>query len=589
VNSNGASSQQTMSLTGMSATVSTISSCQSLSGNTNYQLTASVSAPGTCFTVGGSNTDINLNGFTVTYCTSSSSSYVGGVFLDGNPTSGTTIHNGTINEGAGSCTGLTPSNGYGSGAIATSSDGQSSVSNGTSVFNISSTIKANRAKFVFEENGGNNTSASTVIHDVIYTDNDSYSCGSVGCRDVDQGYPIVVDQSRNAGPSQFYNITGTGSTQGGIVSTAPNSQFYNNFIAPGSDAQTNTNGFIFQDWGHSATIKNNLSMGNGTGGSCVSCRGVQVSSANNVAVSGSMVENNILFTTNLNNNAEYGGCQIDGSYGMQINTAGSGADLSNNTFQNNEVTVTSSVCPGFSFSWSGATASNGPNQTKNNKFVCKLANGSSNGPCAGMRFDANQYNPGIAAVVGTGDTYIGDTSALYIWYDGTPTWTCKQCTFGKGANAVSGWVMLDYDGGGQSGQSSQPMYLIDPSFTGGATKDSNNLATWASNNPSLSFSYTIQWTYTLTVKGALSGGPISGASVTARDAQGQQDCNGTTNASGVFSCVVNDTKYGASGGHYSITNFNPISFTISGSGCSALTYIEIILPFTSETKIIPGC
>jgi hypothetical protein len=316
---------------------------------------------------------------------------------------------------------------------------------------------------------------------------------------------------------------------------------------------------------------------------------VQVSSANNVPVSGSMVENNVLYTTNLNNNAEYGGCQIDGSYGMQINTAGSGADLSNNTFQNNEVTVTSSVCPGFGFSWSGATASNGPNQTKNNKFICQLASGYSAGPCTGIRFDANQYNPGIAAVVGTRDTYIGDTSSLYIWYDGTPSWTCNQCTFGKGANAISGWVMLDYDGGGQSGQSSQPMYLIDPTFTGGATKDSNNLATWASNNRGLSFSYTIEWTYTVTVNGGSSGSPVSGATVTVTDAKGTQECNGTTGAGGLFSCVLKDTTYGASGGQYSITSFSPLTFKVSGAGCTTTTYTETILSTTSELKSIPGC
>src|SRR6266853_1165116 len=88
VNSNGVNNPDTMSLTGTSATVTTISSCQSLSSNTNYQLTASVSAPGTCFTAPGSNTDLNLNGFTVTYCTSSSSSLVGGEFMNGNFTSG---------------------------------------------------------------------------------------------------------------------------------------------------------------------------------------------------------------------------------------------------------------------------------------------------------------------------------------------------------------------------------------------------------------------------------------------------------------------------------------------------------------------
>jgi hypothetical protein len=420
-------------------------------------------------------------------------------------------------------------------------------------------------------------------------DNDKYACGDVGCRDVDQGYPIVVDQSSPAGPTVVYNVTGAGSTQGGIVSTAPNSQFYNNFIAPGNSTSTNTNGFIFQDWGPGTVVENNLTTGSGMEGSCLSCRGVQVSSANNVSVTGAVVQNNILYTTNLNNDVEYGGCQIDGSYGMQINTAGSNAALSNNTFQNNKVTVTSGVCPGFGFSWSGATAGSGPNKTKNNSFVCRLASGFTAGPCAGARFDANQYNPGIAAVVGTGDTYIGDTSAIYIWYDGTPTWTCNQCTFGKGANAISGWVMLDYDGGGQSGQSSQPMYLVDPAFTGGATKDSNNLSTWASNNGSLSFSYTVQWTYTVTVKGATSGSVVSGATVTATDSQSGQECNGATNSSGVFTCVMNDTKYAATSGNYTTTSYSPFAISIVKPGCTTLNYSLTLGSTTSETRTVPGC
>ena len=589
VNSNGVGSPQTMSLTGTSATMTAVTSCQALNGNTNYQLMANVSAAGSCFTVGGSNTDINLNGYTITYCTLPSLSLVGGVFMTGNPTSGTTVHNGTITEGAGLCTGLTPSNGYGSGGIIASSDGGSSVTQGTTVFNMNITVNDARAKVVFEENAGNGTSLGTTIHDVVYNDNDKYTCGSVGCRDVDQGYPIVVDQSFPAGPTIVYNVTGAGSTQGGIVSTAPNSQFYNNFIAPGNSTSTNTNGFIFQDWGPGTVVENNLTTGSGMEGSCLSCRGVQVSSANNRAVTGTVVQNNILYTTNLNNDIEYGGCQIDGSYGMQINTAGSSAALSNNTFQNNKVTVTSGVCPGFGFSWSGATAGSGPNKTQNNSFICRLASGFTAGPCAGARFDANQYNPGIAAVVGTGDTYIGDTSAIYIWYDGTPTWTCNQCTFGKGANATSNWVMLDYDGGGQSGQSSQPMYLVDPAFTGGATKGSNNLSTWASNNSSLSFSYTVQWTYTVTVKGATSGSVVSGATVTATDSQSGQECNGPTNSSGVFTCVMNDTKYAATSGRYTTTSYSPFAISIVKSGCTTLNYSLTLGSTTSETRTVPGC
>jgi hypothetical protein len=588
VNSDSVGGPQTMSATGTSVTVTTISSCQALSGNTNYQLTANVSSPGTCFTVPSSNTDINLNGFTVTYCTSNQSTLVGGVLMTGWNVGNTTVHNGTINEGTGTCVGLAPTNNlFGAGAVIASSDGSQSSSFGTSVFNVTSTIKANQAKVLWEEGGA--TASSTVMHDVIYTDNDSGACGSVGCRAEDQYYPIAVSDARSAGPSQFYNITGTGGTQGAIVTSAPNSTFKNDFISPGNATSTNTNGFVFQAWGPSAIIQNNLTTGSGAGGSCLSCRGVQVSSVVGV-VTGTVVQNNVLYTTNLNNNLEYGGCQIDGSFGMQINTAGSTYDLSNNTFQNNKVTVTSSVCPGFGFSWSGATMAQGPNKTIDNTFVCNLTPGSATGPCAGMRLVGNQYSPHPdGAVTGTGDTFLGDTSAIYIYYDGTPSWTCNQCTFGKGSNPIAGWVMLDYYGGHVSGASSNPMFLVDPTFTGGATKDSNNLQAWASNNASLSFSYTIQWTYTVTVKGATSGSPISGAMVTAMDSQGGQECSGTTNSSGVFSCVLNDTKYAAAGGSYTITNFNPFALQISATSCSTLNYNLSIASTTTETRQLGGC
>ena len=192
-------------------------------------------------------------------------------------------------------------------------------------------------------------------------------------------------------------------------------------------------------------------------------------------------------------------------------------------------------------------------------------------------------------MISTGDVITGDTSALYIWYDGTPAWKCSNCTFGKGPNPTSNWVLLDYDGGQQSGQSSGPMLLIDPTFTGGATKDSNNLSTWASNNPSLSFSYTIQWTYTVTVKGGSSGSPISGATVTATDSQSGQECNGTTNSSGVYSCVVNDTKYAAAGGNYTTTSYSPFTISIAKPGCTTLNYSLTLGSTTAETRIVPGC
>jgi hypothetical protein len=149
--------------------------------------------------------------------------------------------------------------------------------------------------------------------------------------------------------------------------------------------------------------------------------------------------------------------------------------------------------------------------------------------------------------------------------------------------------MLDYDGGWQSGQSSQPMYLVDPAFTGGATKDSNNLSAWASNNGSLSFSYTVQWTYTVTVKGATSGSVVSGATVTATDSQSGQECNGATNSSGVFTCVMNDTKYAATSGNYTTTSYSPFAISIVKPGCTTLNYSLTLGSTTSETRTVPGC
>jgi hypothetical protein len=590
VNSNGVGNPQTMSLTGTDAAVTAISSCQALAGNTNYQLSANVSAPGTCFTVTRSNTDINLNGFTITYCSSSQSSLVAGVLINDWNVGNTTVHNGVINEGPGTCSGLAPANNaFGPGAVITSSNGTLSSSYGTTMFNLTATVKAKEAKVLREQYFGGTTSSSTVMHDVLYTDEDSTACASGSCRQTDQFYAVVVATASNAPPSHFYNIIGVGGTQGGIMTTAPGSVLQNNLISPGSAAATTTNGFVFQGWGAGVVIENNLTIGNGSGGSCLSCRGVQIASVGPGSVNGSLVQNNVLYTTNLPNDQEYGGCQGGGSYGIQINNTGSG-DTSNNTFQNNKVTVTASACPGFGFSWSNATLEHGPNHTISNRFVCNLAPGSTPTPCAGINLIGNEYSPHPDnAVDSQQDTYLGDTSAIHVHFDGTPAWTCSQCTFGKGSNPVSNWMLFDNNAGVPSAASSNPIVLVDPTFTGGASKSSNNLKAWAASNPSLSSSYAIRWTYTVTVKGASSGNAIAGAAVSAKDSQFAQECSGTTNASGVFSCVVNDTKYAAIAGTYTVTTFNPFQFQISATGCTALSYNLTITATTKETRQLGGC
>jgi hypothetical protein len=485
---------------------------------------------------------------------------------------------------------LTPSNGYGSGAIIASSDGGSSATVGTTAFNLAITVKVAHAKVLLEEDAGTSTALGTTMHDVIYTDNDTGNCSSVGCRDLDQFSSIVIDQATQAGGGQFYNVTGRGGPQTAINETAANSVAENNFISPGNTTATVTNGFVYQFWGSNSTIKNNLTAGPGSGGACTSCRGVQVSSVNNRAVTGTVVQDNVLNITQLNNDPEYGGCQLEGAHGLQLNTAGSGFDLSNNTFKNNVVTSYADQCPGDGFAFSSGSNGAGANKTQNNKFSCRYVGGHAGVEhCAGIYFDPKGYSPAPdGSLISTGDTFSGDKEAVFIWYDGSSSWTCNQCTFDKGPNADASWLFVDYDLGQSTGAGSSPFTFVDPTFTNGAAASQNNLSAWASNNSS-SFSSTIQWTYTVTVKGGSSGSAMSGATVTATDSQGSQECNGTTNSSGVFSCVVSDTKYGASGGSYAVTNFNPVGFKISASGCTTLNYSKAILSTTAETQTIPGC
>lgn len=593
INSNAVnSSAQTMSITGTSATVTTISACGALSSGVNYQLTSDVSAASSCMTVGtGTGTDLNLNGHTITYCTSSSGSFVGGVFLNGNSTVSLTVHNGTITEGAGTCTGKSGSNGYGSGAITTSSDGGSSSSFGTTAFNLTISVKVADAKVFMEESAGGSSGLGTTMHDVIYTNNDTTSCSSVGCRDFDQHSDIVVDQATSAGGGLFYNVTGSGGSQTGINETAPSSVAENNFIAPGNTTTTVTNGFIYQFWGKNSTIQNNLSVGAGSGGACVSCRAVQVSSVNNVAVTGTVTSNNTLFVTQLSNDPEYGGCQLEGAHGLQLNTAGSGKDLSNNTFSNNVITSYANQCSGDGFAFSSGSNGAGPNKTSSNKFSCRYVTGhASVEHCAGIYFDPKGYSPSPdGSLVSTGDTFSGDKQAIFIWYDGSSSWTCNQCTFDKGPNADASWLFVDYDLGQSTGAGSSPFTFVDPTFTNGAAETANNLSAWASSNSGSTFSYTVQFTYTVTAQQSSNSAPINGATVTATDNLAVQECSGTTNSSGVFSCVVNENKYAAASGSLTITHYNPFSFSISKAGCTTLNYNETISATTTETKQLAGC
>jgi hypothetical protein len=415
------------------------------------------------------------------------------------------------------------------------------------------------------------------------------ACGSVGCRAENQFYAIAADNAVHAAPFSFYNIGGTGGTQGAISATSPGSTFSYSLLSPGNVTATNTNGFGYQVTQSNSVVSNNLIVGSGEGGACPSCRGIQIGAFNN-PVTGVLVENNFVYTTYINNNTEYSGCPLGGSYGIQLNTAGSGEDLSNNILRNNWVVTTADKCESMAFSFSNATNGAGPNQSISNHYECDLASGATANPCAGMQLITHEYSPAPdGSLISTGDTILGDTSALFIGYDGTSSWTCNQCTFGKGTNPAAGWVLLDYDSGFSSGSGSSPIILVDPVFLGGVSLALNNLSAWANSNPSYSFYAETEWTYTITVQKSSNSTPISGATVSITPANGGTACNTTTNSSGIATCILPDTKYNVAGGVYTTPSFNPMGIQVSASGCTTYSNSETIQATTNETKKLSGC
>ena len=131
------------------------------------------------------------------------------------------------------------------------------------------------------------------------------------------------------------------------------------------------------------------------------------------------------------------------------------------------------------------------------------------------------------------------------------------------------------------------MYFVDPTFLAGS-ESQTNLSTWASHNSSNSSSYFIQFTQTVTVKGA-SGNPISGATVTYTDALSNH-YTGTTNSSGVTSIVVNENQYAATNGTFKITHYNTYSYTVTATGCTSSSASGLNITNPNSVSIsLPGC
>lgn len=300
-----------------------LTACGSLQRpHTTYVLQNDVQSPGTCFSIEANNITLDLGAHTVTYGTVVTSHATFGILaadcwyheIDGNPCGGThkypTIMNGRIMQGARAA----PE----SHALRF---GQASSLTGVTVHHLDITISSPNSIGIFGEYlpGGSDLYANT-IHNNVTVINSRYQF---------QGASIKLGEEANAKlPDLIHDNTILGGAQLGLRDDNPaGSKIYKNDIR--QDA-TYTNGFCIDAAGAGMQVYGNMCHP-------IHGRGIH---ANRSDI---QIFDNVIETVDSNKNIEYQGCEINGTYGIQVESD-SFAPTNVSIFRN-KVTVHAAQCP----------------------------------------------------------------------------------------------------------------------------------------------------------------------------------------------------------------------------------------------------
>jgi hypothetical protein len=301
VASNGGTPVAALSGTGTAATTgqgTPLSACGELAQSGSYYLTQNVTSAGTCFFVDADNISLNLSGYTITYATGGGAKPTPGVLL-ADPwytfvaKSGSTsthsnfeIYGGTITESK-------------SGAAKSAAIwvGQSTGIAAPKVHDLTLTTYTQDASPIY---GDISDSGWQIYNNKIY-----YSSTTTSSRYAFYGVAIWIgNQEQAPGPytDLIYNNFIYTAPQGGIRDTHQNAKIYSNDITFNS---LYTNDFCVDAPADLQQVYSN---------NChpTSGRGVHTA-GNNV-----WIHDNVITVQELKQNAEYGGCELGGAYGIQV-------------------------------------------------------------------------------------------------------------------------------------------------------------------------------------------------------------------------------------------------------------------------------
>lgn len=383
-------------------------------------------------------------------------------------------------------------------------------------------------------------------------------------RHAEEGQSVKIEQSKEvAHPTLIYGNTVIGGAQGGLYTEAPGSQIYGNNV---SQAGTYTNDFGIYAWGKNLQVHNNVVRP--TEGRGILISGVVSSTA------GANVYANTIEVIEKPNNAEYGGCQMGGTYGIQFDDNPNGA-----TAYQNDVTAVADQCDGTGLRVTDSRV-NSKNQSHDNQYVAKKT-GSGSGRAFGLGLS------GPSGFTMQRDTFVADTANLFVDWDGAKNITCSACTLRKGSNASPKYVTFSFGNGKAEATN---LHFLDTKFENGARKDSTDMRPIGSSQDWPAYDeYFIDWTLTLTVEDQ-SGASVAGAAVEMTDALHNVAYRGNTDKTGKISTPLTEFRMYNTPSAVKIEEHTPYALSVQKPGCQAISGgISIALTATTERKLQLAC
>ncbi len=498
----------------------------------DYVLETDLTCDGTCFSVQAPNITLDLNGHTIVYAESPSTSPHHGVIsgaswagVEDNPLGGNdaglAIRNGTIRQGAGG--------GERSHAIAfyqMNSTGHYDISNleievsGNSAVNIWVADSALRGNFDVHDN--------TLISNVTV----------IGNRHQIDGTLVRIARPGEYGPDLVHDNVLIGGAQGGIIVRAAGSQVYRNDI---SQNGRYSNDFSVYAYGERVEVFENTIHP-------VSGRGVHVNSPSCV------VYDNDIDVTELPQNDEYGGCQLGGAYGVQLEDGARDVLVYANTIRARALECDAKAVRATNLT----TGAN--NLVVENELIAERVGATS------ARAD------GISVVIVDGgltfrdNRVTADSSILYNYWHGCSGVRYDHNTFARGTNPA-----LDFVGTYFNNRDPVSVIIQDTEFLDGVDAGLVEMTPIGYGGWVGSGEYRVDWTVRLTVVGG-GGSALSGAHVTVRDALGETVFSGTTDGAGIVQTVLSQLRiWNTADVAMNREDYTPHTVTVDTDGATATT------------------